>query len=93
MPACVPASPAVVMVRTPSTNDSGSAGIAIALHRIGAIGSSTSWQGADRHRPMSAFSKRPKCATVGRMRYSQERSLVVRGAVKGEPLSCSAYRP
>ena len=31
--------------------------MAIAFQRIGAIGTSTSWQGADRHRPMSALSK------------------------------------
>ncbi len=68
MPAIAPASPAVVMVRTPSTNDTGSLGSGSALQRIGAIGRSTSWHGAVRHRPMSAFAKSPKCATVGRIR-------------------------
>ena len=41
-------------------------------------------------RPTSVLVKRPQLATVGRMRYSQERSLLALGAVKGEPLSCSA---
>ena len=68
MPACVPASPAVVMVCTPSTKDSGPAGIGIGLQRNGAIGSSTSGAGAVRHRPMSAFSNRPQWLTVGRIR-------------------------
>ena len=69
MPAWVPASPAVVIVRTPSRNDSGSSGIGIGSQRSGAIGTSTSAHGAVRHRPMSAFCERaPMCATVGRMR-------------------------
>ena len=68
MPACVPASPAVVMVRTPSTNDSAPSGIGIGSQRKGAIGISTSAAGAVRHRPMSAFSNRPQWLTVGRMR-------------------------
>ncbi len=93
MPACAAASPAVVMVRTPSTNDSGAAGIAIGSQRSGAIGISHSMHGAVRHRPGSAFAKRPRCCTVGRMRYSHDHSFEARGAVNGEPLSCSAYSP
>ena len=34
--------------------------------------------------------KWPQWATLGRIRYSQDRSLLARGAVNGEPLSCSA---
>ena len=68
MPACVPASPAVVMVRTPSMNESFSSGMAIGSHRMGAIGTSISAHGAVRHNPMSAFSNSPQCITVGRMR-------------------------
>ena len=90
MPARDPASPAVVMVCTPSTNDNARPGIGSGSHRSGAIGISTSGAGAVRHSPMSVFSNRPQWLTVGRMRYSQERSLVVRGAVNGEPESCSA---
>jgi hypothetical protein len=59
---------AVVIVRRPSTNDVGAVGIARGLHRIGAIGTSTSWHGAVRHKPMSTCSNGPMCATVGRMR-------------------------
>lgn len=33
---------------------------------------------------------RPVCLTEGRMRYSHDRSFSPRGAVKGEPESCSA---
>ena len=78
------------MVRMPCTNEIGSAGIGIGSQRIGAIGSSTSGAGAVRQKPASTFENSPQCTTVGRMRYSQERSLVVRGAVNGEPESCSA---
>jgi hypothetical protein len=31
--------------------------------------------------------------TAGRIRYSQLRRLLPRGAVKAVPVSCSAYRP
>ncbi|MNV75321.1 hypothetical protein D3C71_1686000 [compost metagenome] len=33
------------------------------------------------------------CITAGRMRYSQLRRLLPRGAVNAVPVSCSAYRP
>ena len=39
---------------------------------------------------IAIFSNRPTCFTEGRMRYIQERSLAPRGAVNGEPESCSA---
>jgi hypothetical protein len=68
MPASAPASPAVVIVRTPSMNESFSFGKSIGFQRIGAIGTSISWQGAVRHRPMAALLNSPQCATVGRMR-------------------------
>ena len=68
MPACVPASPAVVMVRTPSRNETRSSGSGIGSHRMGAIGTSTSGAGAVRHSPMSAFWNCPQWVTVGRMR-------------------------
>ena len=68
MPAWLPASPAVVMVLTPSISDTPSEGSGIGSQRIGAGGISTSAQGAVRHRPASALAKRPQLATVGRMR-------------------------
>ncbi len=67
-----------------------SLGIGAGSQRNCAIGSSTSWHGAVRHSPASALAKRPECLTDGRIRYSHERSLLPRGAVKGEPDSCSA---
>jgi hypothetical protein len=36
------------------------------------------------------LAKRPECFTDGLIRYSQERSLLPRGAVNGEPDNCSA---
>ena len=68
MPAWLPASPAVVTVRMPSMNESFSPGIGTGSQRIGAGGTSTSAQGAVRHRPASAFRNAPQFATVGRMR-------------------------
>src|SRR6478736_1804390 len=93
IPAWLPASPAVVIVLMPSSSERGSSGIAIGSQRIGARGASASEAGAVRQSPMSTFSNSPQWFTVGRMRYSHERSLVVLGAVNGEPLSCSAYSP
>jgi hypothetical protein len=43
-------------------------------------------------RPSSMRSNGP-CSAAGRMRYSQERRLWLRGAVKAVPEICSAYRP
>ena len=51
MPAWLPASPAVVTVRMPSMNESFSPGIGTGSQRMGAGGTSTSAQGAVRHRP------------------------------------------
>jgi hypothetical protein len=70
MPACVPASPAVVIVWKPSMTDSGRSGIGIGIgsRRMGAIGTSTSYAGAVRHSPMSAFRNGPQWPTVGRIR-------------------------
>ena len=68
MPAWLPASPAVVMVRTPSTKERPSLGSGTGSQRIGAGGTSASAQGAVRQRRASALAKRPQCATVGRMR-------------------------
>src|ERR1700745_645986 len=90
MPAWVFASPAVVMVRTPCRKVISSFGSGVGSQRSCAIGRADSWHGGERHSPASTFLKRPECFTEGRMRYSQERSLVPRGAVKGEPDNCSA---
>ena len=90
MPAAAEASPAVVMVCTPSMKESFSSGIGSGLQRCGAGGSSISAHGAVRQKRASIGSNRPQFPTVGRMRYSHERLLLARGAVKGEPLSCSA---
>ena len=43
-------------------------GMAMGFHRMGGIGTSTSCEGAVRHKPMSIFSNCPQCVTVGRMR-------------------------
>ena len=90
MPPCVPASPAVVMVCTPCRNVISVFGIGVGSQRSCSIAISCSWHGAVRHSPASTFAKRPECFTDGRIRYSQERSLLPRGAVNGEPDSCSA---
>jgi len=50
---------------------------------------STSRQGAVRHRP-SPMRRNDECIAEGRRRYSHERRLCVRGAVKADPESCSA---
>jgi hypothetical protein len=68
MPPWLPASPAVVMLRMPSTKEIGSDGIGIGLQRKGAIGTSTSRAGAVRQNPASTFRNSFQCATVGRMR-------------------------
>ena len=65
----------------------------IACELAGANGVSISDAGAVRQARTSTFSNSPQWFTVGRMRYSHERSFVVLGAVNGEPLSCSAYKP
>ena len=65
-------------------------GIGAGSQRNCAIGNSCSWHGAVRHSPASTFAKRPECFTDGLIRYSHERSLLPRGAVNGEPESCSA---
>src|SRR6478672_2695761 len=94
IPAWVMTSPAVVTVLTPpSISDCGESGMATGSHRMGPMGTSTSVSGALRHRPASTLLNLPQCRTVGRIRYSQDRSLLVRGAVNGDPLSCSAYSP
>jgi hypothetical protein len=80
----------VVTVRTPSRKVVGASGSGTGLQRSGAMGNSASRQGAVRQSLGSSFVKRPMCCTVGRMRYSQLRSLLARGAVKGLPESCSA---
>ena len=41
----------------------------------------------------SASEKRPMCAHWAGCDTANDRSLLARGAVNGEPLSCSAYRP
>jgi len=43
-------------------------------------------------RPLFMRSKMP-CMAAGRIRYSQERRLWLRGAVNAVPDNCSAYRP
>jgi hypothetical protein len=90
MPPCAPASPAVVIVCIPSITDSRLVGTGIGSQRSGEIGISHSSQGAERHKREPVFLNRPQCLTVGRMRYNHERSFVARGAVKGQPLICSA---
>ncbi len=65
-------------------------GIGAGSQRNCAIGRSASKHGAVRHNPASTLAKRPECRTDGRIRYSHERSLLPRGAVNGEPESCSA---
>jgi hypothetical protein len=47
-------------------------------------------RGAVFHSAIAVLAKRPVWRTEGRMRYSHERSLAPRGAVNGEPDSCSA---
>jgi hypothetical protein len=68
MPDCAPASPAVVIVCTPSRKDSGFCGSGIGSQRRGAGAMSISAQGAVRQWPESIFSNCPQWATVGRMR-------------------------
>ena len=68
MPDCAPASPAVVMVRMPSTNEISPSGIAIGSQRSGPSGTYPCGAGAVCHRPASTVSKRPQCETVGLMR-------------------------
>src|SRR5664279_3760143 len=70
-----------------------SGGTGIGFHRNGPGAISHSVSGALRQKPESTFRNRPQCRTVGRIRYSHDRSLLVRGAVNGEPLNCSAYNP
>src|SRR3954447_6525881 len=103
-PVWVCTSPAVVMVRIPVMKVDPSWGEAIGSgsQRIWAMGGIGASSGADLQYltdsvgvPSSVDTrvKSPQCATLGGIRYSQERSLVARGAVKGDPLSCSAYSP
>ena len=69
MPAELPASPAVVIVLTPSTKEIASFGTVSGSQRSGAGAiSAASALGAVRHRPMSARSNLPQWAIVGRMR-------------------------
>src|SRR6476620_4416776 len=94
MPACVLTSPAVVMVRRPVRKVSFSRGIGTGLQRNWLIGRSCSAvEGAVFQYGSVVLRNLVPCCTDGRMRYSQERSLAPRGAVKGEPDSCSAYSP
>src|SRR6516165_5740451 len=95
-PVRVPMSPPVVMVRTPVMNVVSSTvgfGIGKGFQRIWAIGTGGASSGAERqYATSSAWTgvKRPQWATLGRIRYSHDRLLLARGAVNGEPLSCSA---
>jgi len=69
MPDCASASPATVMVASPLTKVLGLLGIGVGAQRSCPIGRSVSSRaGAVRIRPMSIFSKRPVCRTVGLMR-------------------------
>src|ERR1700756_4384230 len=98
-------SPPVVMVRTPVINVVSSTagfGTGSAFQRIWAIGTGGASSGAERQcatpwvGPLGSVAtgrKWPQWATLGRIRYSQDRLLLARGAVKGEPLSCSAWSP
>jgi len=49
--------------------------------------------GAVFQKGMTSFSNLLVCFTLGRMRYIQDRSNVVLGAVNGDPDNCSAYSP
>jgi hypothetical protein len=93
MPAPVPASapPLPAMVYRPSSQSVGTDGIGSGLQRSrsGVTGPSpnTLWKVG-----CSKALNLP-CSAAGRIRYSQLRRLLWRGAVKAVPLICSAYRP
>ncbi|KAG1080290.1 hypothetical protein G6F35_017632 [Rhizopus arrhizus] len=90
-PACASGEPLPPMVYRPSTKSVGSSGNGSGLQR--------SWFGEAGCAPKSHCSC--DCAngvnspwvTAGRIRYSQLRRLLPRGAVNAVPVSCSAYRP
>ena len=81
--------PAVVTVKSPVVNVSVLLWNCHGPHRYWPIGS-FDWPGlgADRNNGASTAVNRVVCLTLGRIRYSHDRSLVPRGAVKADPLSC-----
>ncbi|MCY1232321.1 hypothetical protein D9M69_386470 [compost metagenome] len=80
--------PLPAMVTMPSTKSVGTDGIAGGLQRIW-LGDGGTWSKRLRKRDCST-SVNGLCIDAGRMRYSHERRLCARGAVKAVPDSCSA---
>src|SRR5690348_1766876 len=91
-PCCERDSPHVTYVTSPPTKSVCAALMASGFQRSRLGETSTSRHVAVRTRPSSICSNGP-CIAEGRRRYSHERRLAERGAVKAEPESCSAYRP
>ena len=83
--------PLPAMVTRPSTKSVGASGIGSGLQRSWFGGGATPVKPATTW-PLPISSNGP-CMAAGRMRYSQERRLWPRGAVKAVPEICSAYRP
>ena len=93
---CTPRPPAEgpplpAMVNKPSSQSVGAAGIGSGFQR--------SWSGVtgpalkSLWKVVCASCENGPCIAAGRIRYSQLRRLLCRGAVKAVPLTCSAYRP
>src|SRR5690242_954098 len=83
--------PLPAIVTRPSMKSVGASGMGNGLQRIwfgdGAMPSKPAAM-----RPLPIGSNGP-CMAAGRMRYSHERRLWLRGAVNAVPDNCSAYRP
>src|SRR5262245_10402205 len=83
--------PLPAMVTMPSMKSVGVVGMAGGLQRIWFDDGGTASKRL-RNRD-GATSVNGLCTAPGRMRYSHERRLWARGAVKAVPDNCSAYRP
>ncbi len=79
------------IVTMPSIKSVGASGIGSGLQRIWFGDGATSSKRLT-IRDCSILTK-DSCTAAGRIRYSHERRLCARGAVKAVPESCSAYRP
>ena len=91
MPTWVITSPAVVMVWTPERKFTSPSGAATGPQRnCPRLSEWSPRHGAVFQSASASAVKRRVWRTLGRIRYSQERSLEPRGAVKGEPDNCSA---
>ena len=90
-PVCASGPPLPAKVTMPSMKSVPAAGVGSGSQRnwLGEGGTSLKllWK------RLCAMASNGRCTAPGRMRYSHERRLCARGAVKAVPESCSAYRP